>query len=223
MPVAAVVHQHTTVQTGQDHVTTGNITMINEGTAVLTNDDFLGRVENTRSEIRQLTSNVAEIGTIHQRVLNSPDNSSSAQLENIVAQTQILNTRIKDQIKFLETDAAKSLRNGSKNTTKDSQVRTLKQNFQSQLKDYQTEEQVYRQRYQEAIARQYRIVNPEASESEVREASQADWGNEGVFQTAVGSFDHIINDDFTDLPDLAQVQPHWRSNQCSRLRTGSSQ
>jgi len=158
---------------------------MNEGTAVLTNDDFLGRVENTRSEIRQLTSNVAEIGTIHQRVLGSPDNSSSAQLENLVAQTQILNTRIKDQIKFLEMDAAKSLRNGSKNTTKDSQVRTLRNNFKSQLEDYEREEQLYRQRYQEQIARQYRIVNPEASDAEVREAAEADWGDEGVFQTAV--------------------------------------
>ena len=186
MPVAAVVQQSSTVQNG--HVTHAPTTLMNEGTAVLTNDDFLGRVENTRSEIRQLTSNVAEIGTIHQRVLGSPDNSSSAQLENLVAQTQILNTRIKDQIKFLEMDAAKSLRNGSKNTTKDSQVRTLRNNFKSQLEDYEREEQLYRQRYQEQIARQYRIVNPEGSDSEVREAAEADWGDEGVFQTAVRFF-----------------------------------
>lgn len=190
-PVAAIVHQGTTVQPGYNHVTTGPTTMINEGTAVLTNDDFLGRVENTRSEIRQLTANVAEIGTIHQRVLGSPDNSSSAQLENLVAQTQVLNTRIKDQIKFLETDAAKSLKNGSKNTTKDSQVRTLKQNFKSQLEDYQKEEQVYRQRYREQIARQYRIVNPEATDAEVHEAADADWGNEGVFQTAVRAHNNL--------------------------------
>jgi len=186
MPVGAVVQQGTTAQVG-GQVNHAPTTLINEGSTVLTNDDFLGRVENTRSEIRQLTSNVAEIGTIHQRVLGSPDNSSSAQLENLVAQTQILNTRIKDQIKFLEMDAAKSLRNGSKNTTKDSQVRTLRNNFKSQLEDYEREETLYRQRYQEQIARQYRIVNPEASESEVREAAEADWGDEGVFQTAVRS------------------------------------
>merc|ERR1711939_421175 len=35
------------------------------------------------------------------------------------------------------------------------------------------------------IARQYRIVNPEATDSEVQEAADADWGNEGVFQTAL--------------------------------------
>lgn len=155
--------------------------IVNQGSTVLSNSDFLARVDATRSEIRQLSLNVEEISTTHQRILGAPDSTGSAQLENLVSQTQILNTRIKDQIKYLETDAAKS----GRNTTKDSQIRTLKQNFKSQLEDYQKEEQVYRQRYREQIARQYRIVNPEATEQEVREAADADWGDEGVFQTAV--------------------------------------
>lgn len=157
--------------------------MVNQGSTVLSNPDFLARVDMTRSEIRKLSQNVEQISTTHQRILGAPDSHGSAQLENLVAQTQILNTQIKDQIKYLETDAAKS----NHNTTKDSQIRTLKQNFKSQLEDYQKEEQVYRQRYREQIARQYRIVNPEATEQEVREASDADWGDEGVFQTAVCS------------------------------------
>lgn len=99
----------------------------------------------------------------------------------MTTQTQILNTRIRDQIKFLETDAARS--GGA--VAKDSQIRSLKNMFKSRLEQYQDEERQYRKRYQEQIARQYRIVNPEASEEEVREASTANWGDEGVFQTAV--------------------------------------
>lgn len=147
----------------------------------MSNQDFLARVDGVKSEIRQLTANIGEVGSIHQRILSNPDNAASAQLENLVAQTQVLNTRIKDQIKQLETDAAKS----GRNQTKDSQIRTLKSNFKSQLEDYQREEQTYRTRYREQIARQYRIVNPEASDMEVREAADANWGDEGVFQTAV--------------------------------------
>lgn len=49
------------------------------------------------------------------------------------------------------------------------------------------EEANYEKRYREQIARQYRIVNPDATDAEVHEASQADWGNEGVFQTALKS------------------------------------
>lgn len=149
----------------------------------MTNQDFLTRVEGVKSEIRQLTTNIGEIGSIHQRLLGSPDSGSSAQLDNVVSSTQILNTQIKDQIKQLEYDAAKS----NRNQTKDSQIRTLKSNFKSQLEDFQKEEQTYRGRYKEQIARQYRIVNPDASDGEVREAADANWGDEGVFQTAVCS------------------------------------
>lgn len=156
--------------------------MTNAPSTILSNQDFLQRVESIRASIRTLTTNVSEIGMLHQRALSSPQ-TSQTQLDNLTTQTQILNTTIKDQIKYLEMDAAKS----GKNTTKDSQIRTLKGQFKNQLEDYQKEETTYRKRYQEQIAREYRIVNPEASESEVMEASTADWGNEGVFQTALKS------------------------------------
>lgn len=81
----------------------------------------------------------------------------------------------------METDAARS----GGNVTKDSQIRNLKSQFKSQLEQYQQEESTYKKRYQDQIARQYRIVNPDATEEEVHEAAQANWGDEGVFQTAV--------------------------------------
>ena len=152
----------------------------------LSNQEFLQRVEGIRGQIRQLTANVGEIGSVHQRLLSSPD-STHSQLDSLVSQTQILNTQIQDQIRQLEADSLKS----GDNTTKKSQIRTLKGHFRTQLEDYQKEEQAYKKRYQDQIAREYRIVNPDASESEVREASEADWGNEGVFQTAVSTPNRI--------------------------------
>ncbi|KAL9059910.1 MAG: hypothetical protein Q9162_000980 [Coniocarpon cinnabarinum] len=148
----------------------------------LSNQDFLARVENIRGQIRELTQNIGEIGSVHQRLISSPD-ANHAQLDNLVTNTQILNTKIQSQIRQLEADALKS----GDNTTKKSQIRTLKGHFKTQLEDYQKEEQAYKRRYQEQIAREYKIVNPEASDSEVREAAEADWGNEGVFQTALKS------------------------------------
>lgn len=152
-----------------------------QGSTVLSQSDFLSRVEAAKADIRSLTSHISSIASAHQRTLSSPDNSSEKALESIVTQTQVLNTSIKDQIKFLETDAARSGNNNIKN----SQVSNLKTSFKKQLEEYRTEEATYKQRYREQIARQYRIVNPDATESEVQEASNADWGNEGVFQTAV--------------------------------------
>lgn len=150
---------------------------------LLSQQDFLARVANTKAEIRTLTSNIQEIASLHQRALSQPDSNSSAQMENLVTQTQIKNTQIRDQIKFLEGDAIKT--QDSTRKVKSTQARQLKGDFEKSLKEYQQEEVAYRQRYRDSIARQYRIVNPEASEAEVEEASELDWGSEGVFQTAV--------------------------------------
>ena len=68
---------------------------------------------------------------------------------------------------------------------KSTQANKLKAEFEKSLQDYKNEELNYRNQYRQQIARQYRIVNPDASEAEVEEASQLDWGSEGVFQTAV--------------------------------------
>ncbi|KAF2238045.1 t-SNARE [Viridothelium virens] len=150
---------------------------------IMSTPDFLTRVKAVNSDIDSLTGHISQIGSVHQRLLSSPESQGSSQLEHLVSQTQILNTQIKDNIKRLEEDAARS----GNNDTKNSQIRTLKNNFKRQLEEYQKEEQVYRQRYQDQIERQYRIVNPEATDEEAKEAAQANWGDEGVFQTALKS------------------------------------
>jgi len=155
------------------------------GGSLLTQQAFLERVDFAKSEIRNLSSNIQEIASLHQRALSSPDSNSPAQLENLVTQTQLKNTQIRDQIKFLEADAVKT-QDGTKGV-KARQAKQLKGEFEKALSDYKQEEVAYRQRYREQIARQYRIVNPEATETEVNEASNLDWGSEGVFQTALKS------------------------------------
>jgi len=153
--------------------------------ATLALPDFLARVDFAKSEIHSLSSNIQDIATLHQRALSSADNTPSSALENLVTQTQLKNTQIRDQIKFLQHDANKAT-DGTK-STKLRQAEKLKSDFDKELQGYQQEEVSYRQRYRETIARQYRIVNPEASEAEVNEASDLDWGSEGVFQTALRS------------------------------------
>ncbi|PNS20372.1 Syntaxin-like protein psy1 [Sphaceloma murrayae] len=157
--------------------------------SLLSQSDFLARVEAAKADIRALTTQISSLATAHQRTLSSTDSSASSALEALTTETQVLNTRIKDQIKFLERDAVASSRAGPAGSAgkgmKDSQVGQLKSSFRKQLDEFQREEAGYEKRYREQIARQYRIVNPEASEEEVREAADADWGSEGVFQTAL--------------------------------------
>jgi len=113
--------------------------------APLSQSDFLARIEGTKFRISQLTTNISSIASTHQRMLASPDSNVSAQLENIVTQTQIQNTGIKDEIKFLEKDAARS----PDSTFKGTQIANLKRTFKKQLEDYQKEEQDYERRYRD--------------------------------------------------------------------------
>lgn len=151
--------------------------------AALSQNDFLNRVQGLRNDIKALTTDIDYIGQLHQRALGSTDSAVKEQLEQYVAQTQIRNTAIKDGIKGLERDLAKTT--DSTRNTKNTQLQSLKTFFKSELDKYQSIERDYRQRYRDQIARQYRIVKPDASEEEVQEAAEADWGNEGVFQTAL--------------------------------------
>lgn len=147
----------------------------------MSRDDYLSRIAGTKQRIGLLTSDIQSIAKIHQHMLASPDNRSSDELESIVSQTQVRNTQIKDEIKFLEKDAARE----PNNSFKKSQVESLKRTFKSQLEDFQREEANYSKRYREAIGRQYSIIHPEASEAEIQEAANADWGEDGIFTQAV--------------------------------------
>lgn len=153
----------------------------------LSQQDFLGRIQFLRNEVGTLANNVRSIASLHQRALAEADGGvASQQLERIVADTQTLNGGVRDQLKFLASDANRTT--GAARSLKERQVNTIKAEFERELRNYQEEEGSYRQRYRDQIARQFRIVNPDASEAEVQQATEADWGNEGVFQTAVCFF-----------------------------------
>lgn len=151
----------------------------------LTQQDFLGRISNLRNEIRSLGADIEQIAQLHQRALSSTDPSATSQVDQAVSQTQVRNTAIKEQIKFLERDAQRT--QDASRASKQAQLNSIRETFKKELQNYMSMEGDYQKRYREQIARQYRIVNPEASEDEVRQATEADWGNEGVFQTALKS------------------------------------
>jgi syntaxin 1B/2/3 len=175
----------------QDYNNNNNNDAAAQRPSTLSQNEFLSRVQRLRDDIRGLTNDVDYIGQLHQRTLSSTDSNANQELEHYVSQTQIRNTAIKDGVKGLERDLAKTPDTDPSRKTKSTQLESLKTFFKSELDKYQSIERDYRQRYREQIARQYRIVNPDASEEEVQQAAEADWGNEGVFQTAVSSSLHF--------------------------------
>lgn len=159
----------------------------------LSQQEYLSRVSDIRAQIQTLTNSVHQVAQLHQRALTSSDGSAQRQLEQLVSETQLLNTSIRDQIKQLKADTERTT-DGSFNLKK-RQFESLNKDYKAEIQKFIQEEQQYKERYREQIARQYRIVNPEATEDEVRQAADADWGNEGIFQTAVCfplSIEHLL-------------------------------
>lgn len=158
------------------------------GGNVLSQNEFLSRVSAIRQDIQGLTTSIRNIASLHQQALASSDGAAQHQLDDLVHATQLKNTEIRSQIQALKADTERTT--DSTFALKKRQFESLNGDFKDTIQRFLQEEQQYKERYREQIARQYRIVNPDATEAEVQQAADADWGDEGIFQTAVC---HVIS------------------------------
>ncbi|AEO63512.1 97e8f125-5ddc-43c3-8198-2c450bef278a [Thermothielavioides terrestris] len=153
------------------------------GANVLSQSDFLKRVSAIRQEIQSLKVNIQNVATLHGQTLASTDNAARQQLDDLVAATQLKNTSIRSQIQELKADTERTT-DGSFSVKK-SQFESLNNFFKDTIQQFLEEESQYKERYRQQIARQYRIVNPDATEEQVQQAMDADWRDEGIFQAAL--------------------------------------
>lgn len=161
-----------------------------------TQREFLDQVAVIRGLLKDFDASLTEVSRLHQRLLDATDPAEAADLgpglQQLESQTLSRNDQIKRLIKNLEQDAA--------NTTDDlkdmklKQAAPLKKEFQAKITKYQEVERDYRTRRQEQIRRQYLIVNPDATDSEL--AAVADTSNDpnaqNVFQMAVSTRDSLV-------------------------------
>ncbi|KAK4199364.1 t-SNARE [Triangularia verruculosa] len=153
--------------------------------SVLTQGQFLERVSAIRQEIQALGQIIRRVESLHHAALSSTDGQAQAELDAEVARSQLKNTAIKDQIQSLKTDTERTT--DGTFPLKKRQFESLNTDFKETIQKFLQEEQAYRQRYREQIMRQYRIVNENATEAELQQAADANWGDEGIFQTALRS------------------------------------
>lgn len=148
--------------------------------------EFLGRVQDTRTKISTLADDIEQIANLHQRAVSSttPNDPVHQQLEQLVSSTQQKTAAVSNVILYLKSDAEKTSETNDFNTKK-KHVESMNADFKREVQRYMSEEQRYKSLCRDQIARQYRIVNPDATEEEVRGAANRNWGDEGVFQIAV--------------------------------------
>jgi syntaxin 1B/2/3 len=143
--------------------------------------DFFDEVEQIRGGIERVNANIATIESLHQRSLNDIDENSQQntqhRLEALVSETSSLNNSLASRIKVLKGKA-------SRDESKGPQVGVLDRNFKDTLRKYQMVEKNFADRTREQMARQFRIVRPDATEEEVRQACEDSQGQQ-IFSQAV--------------------------------------
>ncbi|PWW72062.1 t-SNARE, partial [Tuber magnatum] len=143
--------------------------------------EFFGEVNELREGIDQVKANITRIESLHQRSLTDIDESTSSQtqhqLDSLVAETSALNSALANRIRGLKGKAATD-------PSKAPQVNNLDRSFKDVLRKYQSVEATFQKRAREQMARQYRIVRPDATEQEVEEACSDGQGQQ-IFSQAL--------------------------------------
>ncbi|KAL5604764.1 uncharacterized protein BROUX77_004950 [Berkeleyomyces rouxiae] len=145
---------------------------------------FLNEASTLRTNIQSLNTDIDNIVALHQRALASTDTNASAAVDSAVSEAQDKAIQLKNHLAQLDEDISRTP-TSSAAQAKTGQYNTLKKQLQDTVQRLMQTEAEYSRKYREQIARQYRVANPEATEEEVQAATEQDWSNEGVFQTAL--------------------------------------
>lgn len=132
--------------------------------------------------ISTIESNLGQLRQLQTRSLDDADTSASSrtnrELESLSSQTMTLYRKLTDRVRKVKS-------NPESRTPKNSpQVGRVDRRLKQAIQQYQQVESQFRQRTQDQMARQYRIVRPDASEAEVREAVEDTSGGQ-VFSQAL--------------------------------------
>lgn len=144
---------------------------------------ILNECRDIDSGINQVESNLEQLRMIQQRTLDDADSSASSQanrqLDSLSSETMALYRTLTDRVRKVKSSPdANSPRNSA-------QVGRVDRRLKQAITQYQQVESQFRKRTQDQMARQYRIVRPDASEQEVREAVEDTSSGGQVFQQAL--------------------------------------
>lgn len=132
--------------------------------------------------IDSIRRNLNDLSHLQQRALDDPDSSANSQnnqqLDTIASETMTMYRSFAGRVKALKQQPESG---SPKNAP---QLGKVDRKLKAAIQEYQTMDSSFRKRLQEQMARQYRIVRPDASEAEVREAVE-DTSNQQVFSQAL--------------------------------------
>ncbi|KAM5355545.1 hypothetical protein ACJ41O_002191 [Fusarium nematophilum] len=132
--------------------------------------------------IDTVEQNLEQLRMIQQRTLDDADSSASSaanrQLDALSADTMTLYRGLTDRVRTVKSNP------DSQSAKNSPHVSRVDRRLKSAIQQYQQVESQFRKRTQDQMARQYRIVRPDASEQEVRDAVEDTSGGQ-VFSQAL--------------------------------------
>lgn len=133
--------------------------------------------------INEIERNLEQLRMLQQRSLDDADTSSGSatnrQLDQISSETMSLYRSLTDRIRKIKSNPE------SRQPKNSPQVGRIDRRLKTAIQSYQQVESAFRKRTQDQMARQYRIVRPDATEDEVRAAVEDTSASGQVFSQAL--------------------------------------
>ncbi|CAG8450174.1 12741_t:CDS:2 [Ambispora leptoticha] len=152
------------------------------------NNSFLVEISQIEQSINDIQKNISLIKNLQDQLLISTSayqaRSFASQRDDLLNSTRTLLINVKDRIKKIEYENTRIPSTNPEFGLRKQRHQYLKEKFTNILDDYRGLEDQYMRQHMERLARQYRVVNPEATEAEISDYL-SNPSNEPVFQTAL--------------------------------------
>jgi len=139
-------------------------------TQINTMDAFQNEVDEIERNMSQVKFNIDELDKLQKRALNAISDSETAalerQLDRLTAETNDLNNHVSNQLKSMQA-ALRQLPNDAETAMRRNLHSALTRKFMGMLTEYQNAQKRNRDASRDRFVRQYRIVNPNASQEEI--------------------------------------------------------
>jgi len=149
--------------------------------------DFYGEIPSIKETMALIATNIKTLEESYQQTLVlAKDARSSDELEALIDATNLGAVEVRGKLKELDLQT-KRMSVAQQGTAayrirKNMQV-ALTRKFLDLMAEYQEVQTNYRNKYKEKLARQYKIVKPEASSSEIEQVVES--GNPQIFATQI--------------------------------------
>ncbi|KAI8342597.1 t-SNARE [Chlamydoabsidia padenii] len=139
---------------------------------------FFAKVEEIKQLNRHIHDNISAIEELHGAALVNISEEQTYQnarrLETLVNETAQLNNETKDRIKGIELSNAQMPVNSGDLPMRKTQHAALKKKFIESIQRYQDIERTYQQKYRQRVERQIRIVQPNATSTDIDRVLDSD-------------------------------------------------